>query len=155
MKDKIEAIQASKYKACIVMAGGGTGAAQAILSHPGASRFVLDVTIPYSTRAFEDYLTPVKLEGSFCSERAAHELAKSAYERAIYYAPGEQVVGISCTAAIKTSRVRRGSDRAYVTVESADFLKTLVIELVGADRAEQEAELSKVIIDYIYGVLCE
>lgn len=153
MKDKIEAIQASKYKACIVIAGGGTSAAQAILAHPGASRFVLDVSIPYSTKAFENYLIPERFEGSFCSEAAAVELAKSAYDQAIYYAPNEEVVGISCTAAIKTSRVRRGSDRAFVTIYSPKFTRTATFSLTGSDRTEQEAELGELVINFIHETL--
>ena len=52
----IEKIQSSGWKSVWAITGGGVGAVHCILSHAGASRFVLDVRIPYSAEALEEFL---------------------------------------------------------------------------------------------------
>lgn len=145
----IEAIHSSGYKASIVATGGGSGAVHALLSHPGASRFVFEAQIPYSPEAMFDYLGE-KLD-SFCSDKAAVTLASRAFERALVFSlsskTGNPILGISCTAALQTNRERKGSDRAFVCIKSRK--ETVVRELVVPDgsRLEQEAAVSKALLE--------
>jgi len=149
-EETIEAIQASRYKAAFVLAGGGSSATQAILDHPGASRFVLDVQIPYSTEAMIDYLGYVP--GSFCSEDTSKLLATKAYFIAKHKNPNNGV-GIACTAAMATNRVRRGEDRAYVSIFTKEIKVCNRIDLKTEGRKNQEAELAQAIIDMLEGLL--
>ena len=116
----IETIQSSGFKAVIVVTGGGSGAVHALLSHPGASRFVLEAQIPYSPEALFDYLGE-KL-GQACSSEAASTLAQHAFERALIFSLSSKasfpILGIACTSALKTNRERRGDDRAFVCIKS-------------------------------------
>jgi hypothetical protein len=73
--DRIEKILNSGVKASLVLAGGGSGAVHALLSTPGASRFIADVRIPYSPEALEDFLGE-KVEHS-CSPETARALAEA------------------------------------------------------------------------------
>ena len=147
----IEAIQAGGHKACLVVSGGGTGAVHALLSHPGASRFIYEVQIPYAARAMLDYLG--EEPGQSCSEDAAVTMAGRAYERALMCSldddSGLPIMGISCTAALQTNRERKGEDRAYIGIKSHEEQMVERVMFQSGTRSGQEAELSRAIIDAI------
>jgi hypothetical protein len=147
----VERIQGSEHKAALVAAGGGSGALHALLVHPGASRFILEVQIPYSPPAMQDYLGE-KLEG-FCSENAAKTMAERAYERAmIFTLPqglGQPILGIACTAALQTTRERKGTDRAFFCIKSRKKEEVRALELDHGSRAEQENAVSAALLDFI------
>lgn len=147
----IEAIQSSGYKAAIVVTGGGSGAVHALLSHPGASRFILEAQIPYSPAARFDYLGET-LDPA-CSAQAAATLAARAFERALIFSiactAAVPILGISCTAALQTNRERKGADRVFAGIKSrtAEVVRTL--ELVPGSRAEQEELLSRTLLAWV------
>jgi nicotinamide mononucleotide (NMN) deamidase PncC len=147
----MEAIQGSGHKAALIITGGGSGALHALLSHPGASRFVLEAQIPYSPPAMQDYLGE-KLDG-FCSETAAQTMAQRAYERAmIFTLPdglGQPILGIACTAALQTTRERKGEDRAFFCIKSRKREAVRKLELERGSRAEQEDAVSAALLDFI------
>ncbi len=140
----IEAIQSSGHKASIVVSGGGSGAAHALLSHPGASRFVLEVQIPYCARAMFDYLG--EEVGQACSEETAITMAGRAFERAVVFSLTAEIpypiLGIACTAALQTNRERKGADRAYICIKSRRNQIVRTVEFNDGDRLQQEEQLS-------------
>lgn len=141
----MEFIQSSSFMAALVTTGGGSGAIHALLSHPGASRFVLDAQIPYSPAALEAYLGLPPI--SACSEESARQLARAAYHRASRVT--DYPLGISCTAALQTKRVRRGDDRAFIGIKSDRCEVTEKLDLKSVGRAAQEAELSAALLECI------
>jgi nicotinamide mononucleotide (NMN) deamidase PncC len=147
----IEAIQGSGYKAALIITGGGSGALHALLSHPGASRFILEVQIPYGPAAMKDYLGE-QIDG-FCSENAAQTMAERAYERAmIFTLPeglGQPILGIACTAALQTTRERKGADRAFFCIKSRKREEVRKLELEPGSRAQQEDIVSAALLDFI------
>lgn len=147
----IEEIQGSGHKAALVVSGGGSGAVHTLLSHPGASRFVLEAQIPYSPPAMFDYLGE-KLDG-FCSEIAAQTLAERAYERALIFTlpdgAAPPILGISCTAALQTTRERKGSDRAFFCIKSRKRETVRMLEVEPGSRAEQEEVVSTELLQFI------
>lgn len=151
LDSKIESIQASGYKAALVVAGGGVGAVQALMVHPGASRFVLETQMPYTPRAMFDYLGE-KLE-SFCSEEAAETMAQRAYERAMVFTlPGGMTVpilGIACTAALQTTRERKGGDRAWFCIKSKRKIVSHKLDLEYGNREEQDAIVGDALLDFV------
>ena len=155
MKDEhdsvIEKVQGSGHKAAICVSGGGTGAVHALLSHPGASRFVLEAQIPYSPPAMFDYLGE-KLD-AYCSEDAAMRMAERAYERAMIFTlrdgGGLPILGIACTAALQTTRERKGADRAFFCIKSRKREAVHKLELQPGSRAEQEELVSVALMDFI------
>ena len=159
MKDErnslIEGIQGSGHKAALIVTGGGSGAVHALLSHPGASRFVLEVQIPYSPFAMFDYLGE-KLDG-FCSETAAQTMAGRAYERALIFTlsdgAAQPILGIACTAALQTTRERKGSDRAFFCIKSRKQQAVHKLEVEPGSRAEQEAVVSAELLKFIANFL--
>ena len=147
----IEGIQGSGHKAALIVTGGGSGAVHALLSHSGASRFVLEAQTPYSPPAMMDYLGE-KLEG-FCSEDAAKTMAERAYERAmIFTLPqglGQPILGVACTAALQTTRERKGADRAFFCIKSRNREEVRKLEPEPGSRAEQEEAVSAALLDFI------
>ncbi|QBG47489.1 hypothetical protein EGM51_08830 [Verrucomicrobia bacterium S94] len=139
----IERIQASGYRSVWAVTGGGITAVHAMLIHPGASRFVLDVHIPYSPEALEVFIG--EKPASACSGECARKMAARALEKG--------TLGIACTAALQTNRKRKGADRAYVCIQSAEKTVCRKIDLEPAARAEQDVVLSEHIIRLLAGFL--
>lgn len=79
----------------------------ALVSAPGASNTVLDASVPYAASATRDLLGGLGHEpDSLCSEYTAGRLAKRAYGRAAELStPGEPIIGLACTASLRTVRV--------------------------------------------------
>jgi nicotinic acid mononucleotide adenylyltransferase/nicotinamide mononucleotide (NMN) deamidase PncC len=134
---RIERIFASGRRASFVITGGGSGALHALLSTPGASRFVADARIPYSPEALENFLGE-KVEHS-CSPEAALLMARTAFK---FQVSGFKFLSVSCTAALQTDRKRRGDDRVFICIQTAEAEKLYALYFSEAPRAKQEALLS-------------
>ena len=147
----IDGIQGSGHKAALIVSGGGSGAVHALLTHPGASRFILEAQIPYSPPAMFDYLGE-KLDG-FCSESAAQTMAERAYERALIFTLSgdspQPILGIACTAALQTTRERKGSDRAFLCIKSRKRETVRMLEVEPGSRADQEEVVSTALLQFI------
>lgn len=147
----IERILSSGHKASLVVTGGGSGTVHALLSHPGASRFVLDVQVPYSPPAMIDFLGSEP--ESYCSEEAAKAMAVRAYERALIFTlpRGDEspILGVACTAALQTIRERKGADRAFICIKTRHDERLRKLDLPEGTRAEQEDAVSKAILECI------
>ncbi len=143
---RIERILNSGWRAVLVTTGGGSSALNALLTTPGASRFVVEAHVPYSPEALERFLGE-KPEHSVSSATAS-KLAVRAFEQSppLEGCPkggvGFQNIGISCTAALQTDRDRRGEDRAFICIKTADAEKLYALHFSKTSRAEQEALLS-------------
>lgn len=147
----IESILSSGHKAALAVTGGGSGAVHALLSHPGASRFILDAQVPYSPPAMIDFLG--EEPESYCSEGAAKAMAVRAYERALIFTlprgDASPILGVACTAALQTIRERKGADRAFICIKARHDERVRKLDLPAGTRAEQEDALSEAILDFI------
>ena len=144
--DLIESILDSGTKAVLVTTGGGSTALNALLTTPGASRFVADAQIPYSPEASSTYLGE-ELEQS-CSPLTAQKLALRAFNNSPPWegcpqgGVGSSRIGIACSAALSTTRERRGADRAFICIKTEQAEKLYLLYFSKTSRAEQEALLS-------------
>lgn len=154
--DRIERILNSGFRAVLVTTGGGSGALHALLTTPGASRFVADAHIPYSPEALERLLGE-KAEHSV-SPATARALAEKAFFQCLEnvdavssprFPASEHSggkfpnIGISCTSALQTDRERRGDDRAFICIKTAETEKLYALCFSKTSRAAQEALLSE------------
>ena len=139
----VEAILSSGYSAAMVVSGGGSGVVHALLSHPGASRFVLEAQVPYSPEALTDYLGEAPARA--CSEATARAMAAKALDRAVAL-QGAAPLGVACTAALQTVRVRRGSDRAFFCFQTLEKTFFQRLELSQGSRVAQELELTETLL---------
>ena len=135
----IERIHCSGWKSVWAVSGGGMAAIHRIMAHPGASRFVLDIRIPYSRAALEDFLD--ETPASACSEETARKMAAKALEKGS--------LGVACTAALQTNRERKGADRAFICIQSAEKTVCERIELASDTRAAQDALLSDTLLSML------
>ena len=76
----------------------------ALVSIPGASKTVLDASVPYAASATVDLLGGLGHEPtSLCCTETVGKLAKRAYVRAAELStPGEPIIGLACTASLRT-----------------------------------------------------
>jgi nicotinamide mononucleotide (NMN) deamidase PncC len=125
----------SGWRAVLVTTGGGSSALNALLTTPGASRFVVEAHVPYSPEALERFLGE-NPEHSV-SPATAGKLAQTAVR-----GQDSGVIGVSCSAALMTDRDRRGEDRAFICIKTADAEKLYALYFSKTSRAEQESLLS-------------
>jgi hypothetical protein len=144
----IRHIHDGSLRATLILAGGGSRAVPWLLATPGASRTILEVRIPYAAEALEDVLACSTEQA--VSERTGRALAGTAFHRAAQLA-GRHVgiVGVGCTAALATDRVRKGSERAWICVRTLEEMRVVAVSFQPgrANRDAQEEALARVVIN--------
>jgi Cytidylyltransferase-like len=142
----IEALHAAPWQCVLALTGGGTSAAADLLAVPGGSRTILEVVVPYHAEALAEYLGHVPEQA--CSAATSQQMAGRAFERALWLAPDQPVLGLGATASLASDRPKRGDHRAHVSCGSALQLRTWSITLQkGArDRAGEEELVNKLIL---------
>ncbi|XOV88636.1 MAG: hypothetical protein ACFHX7_01860 [Pseudomonadota bacterium] len=146
----IQQLHNAPGKAVIAATGGGSSAISALLAVPGASRTLMEATVPYDPASLASYIggTPDQA----CSGRTARALAMASFQRARRLEPDESIVfGLGCTAALTTDRARRGLDRCFVACQSIDETREYELHLsrTGRDRATQEMACARLILNVL------
>ena len=145
----IDAVHHSDVKCVLAMTGGGTGAAALLLGVPGGSRTILEVVVPYHEHALIEFLG--HRPAQFCSAATSQAMAHRAYDRAAWLAPGENALGVGCTASLATDRPKRGDHRFYLTCHSVLRITTysLILRKGERDREAEEAVLDSVLLNTV------
>ncbi len=148
-RDLIVAIHDTPTKVCLVITGAGTSAISALFAVSGASRTVIDAQVPYSRSALDDYVGAAAEQ--HVSKIEAALMATRAYQRAVELSdsdgPLNHLVGLSCTAAIATDRVRRGENRAHIAWHDGERTSTISIALnKGARDRDGEESVCKALV---------
>lgn len=101
----------------VIAAGAGAGIQSALWAVPGASSFLSGCSFPYAADETAEVIgfQPERL----CDQAMAIDLASAAYMRA-YRFGGKRPVGVGLTAAVPSSRERRGDDRCHACVITGD-----------------------------------
>lgn len=141
------AIHASGARLALVATGGGSPAVPALLTVPGASRSVVEATVPYSSAALCAYLRSKPEQ--FCSELTARQMAMAAYQRVASYDAQEtankgenamNAVGVGCTCSLASDRPKRGPHRIHCAAQTAGLTATASLELIKDARSRHEEE---------------
>ena len=143
----IRQIHASAAQAVVVVTGGAAQATGWLLRVPGASRTVLEVLVPYSERALADFLG--ERPRRVASVETAEVMSRQAYRRAAELTDsGGIIIGVGCTAAIATDRVKRGAHRVHVARCSAGSMVTYSLEFTRGlrDRVGEDTIASLVVV---------
>jgi hypothetical protein len=145
--ETIAAIHETPHRLVFEFAGAGSLALYWLHSVPGSSRTVLEATDRYAVASLVDLIgkTPEK----FVFPDTAQAMVDAAYRRAMRLTDGAApCLGIACTAAIATDRVRRGAHGCVVAVYDGATLRvyTLTLAKGARDRAGEEQLISLLII---------
>ena len=142
----VEDILGAELDLAVAVTGGGSRAVTWLLDHPGASRAVVEAQVPYHSRALEDYLGQTGPHR--VTSETARRMARHAHRRAGgLAATPRRHIGVACTAALATSRERRGRDRAFLALRLDDEYRLVDVQLPpGSDRSTQEEMVSRSLI---------
>lgn len=147
---QVEAVLHSGFRLALATTGGGSELISWLLNHPGASRAIVEAQVPYSAPALAAYLASMGPHRA--NEQTARDMAGRAFARAASLAePGTGYIGVGCSAALATSRARRGADRGCLALRLEGIYRfyTLRFERGAADRLEQEEVLSRLALEAI------
>jgi hypothetical protein len=143
----IEQIHNSSHKLVFEFTGAGSLALSQLHSLAGSSRTILEATDRYAATSLVELLGQVPEQ--FVSQETAIAMAAQAYRRAMRLAePGTACLGVACTAAIATDRVRRGEDRCWIAVRDGAGVSSYGLVMIkGArDRLGEEQLVSQLLL---------
>lgn len=146
-RQPIEQLHAAPARLVLAATGGGSAVIGRLLEVPGASRTVLEASVPYANSALSAYLGAAPEH--FCHERTARAMAMAAFERAKKYAPGAgPLIGVGATASLVSDRPKRGGHRAHVATQTIDQTRvtSLVLAKGARDRAGEESLTADLIL---------
>ena len=99
----------------MVVSGVGSQSITWLLGVSGASKTLLNASIPYSNESLNHYIGEIPKQ--YVSESTALSMAKSAYFKGIkFHKDVSDIVGVSCTGAISTNRERKGENQAFIAM---------------------------------------
>ena len=136
----IEQIHAAGTRLVLVTTGGGSLAISDLLTTSGASRTVLEATVPYSAAALIAWLGSEPEQ--YCSQATARSMAMAALRRAQTFdpAPGANLAGIACTASLASDRPKRGPHRAHLALQTSATTAAVSLQLEKGKRTRAEEE---------------
>ena len=143
-------IHATPTMAVVVVSGAGVRALAWLLGVPGASRTVLEASVPYARASMVEFLGVEPAE--YVSPQAAVAMAEAARRRALHLReadhPEAPVVGVACTATIATDRPKRGGHRCSVASVGPAGCSTydLVLTKGARDRDGEEQVVSRLVL---------
>lgn len=147
VRQLVERIHATPVQAVVAVSGAGGQALAWLLGVPGASRTLLEATVPYSRAAMVDLIGHEPDE--YVSAGTARQMAEAAYRRAQLLREGEPpVAGLACTAGIATDRPKRGDHRCAVAARDAAGVTVYALTLAKGrrDRAGEEEVVSRLVL---------
>lgn len=122
------AIHSSGRQAVIAVTGGGSLAISDLLTVPGASAFLLEARVPYSSPALTEWLGRAPEQS--CSRETALAMSVVAYQRARQMsADSDMAIGVGCTAALVSDRPKRGEHRAWIATQTMNATRLVELSL--------------------------
>lgn len=143
----IQELHQSPGRWVLSITGGGSSAISSILAVPGASRTLVEATVPYDANALQSYIGGSVDQA--CSAQTAQAMAMASFlrcQKLLPDAPVDSIFGLGCTAAIATDRTRRGSNRCHVSVQSYNNTTSVSLEFREDRSREQEEQICRDVI---------
>ena len=138
----VREIHNSGLQLVLVLTGGGSRAVSALLEVPGASRSVLEATIPYAPEALAEWLGAAPEHS--CTQRTARAMAMAGYQRALRLTssrqPAPPFAAVACTASLATDRPKRGSHRVHLALQTGAETWARSLVFVKGKRTRDEEE---------------
>ncbi len=150
----IKQIHQSPCRAVIAITGGGSTAISELLSAAGASNTILEAIVPYDAVSLSDWLG--RPPDRYCRPQTALAMAVVAYQRAQYLIDQsadsrslhDAIVGVGCTASIRSHEIKRGEHRCYVATQTGLSTRLYSIEMKKGSRTrlEEEGLVSEIVL---------
>lgn len=144
----IQTLYDSPWQLAICLTGGGIRTATDLLTVPGASTTVLDISIPYSEAALARYLE--HRPDQFCNRDTTLRTATVAWQKAMQYSVAQGsssafCAGVSCNASLVSTHPKRGDHRIWIAIESAAASRIVSLTLKKGirNRSEEDAVASE------------
>ncbi|QGJ71301.1 CinA domain-containing protein [Planctomycetales bacterium 10988] len=159
--DFIEAIHQAPWQYVLTCTGGGSLAISELLRYPGASRSVLEASVPYASGALASWLRSHPEQA--CSAETARKMAMAAYQRArnwqaahpqnraAFHVEPSSIAGVAATCSLASNRPKRGSHRFHLAWQSADrtAVETVTLQKGVRSREEEEKHVGKWILNFL------
>jgi hypothetical protein len=146
--DLVGRIHATPTMLVIAVTGGGVAVIADLLAVPGASRTVLEASVPYAPTALANLLGADPEQATSAPTAAA--MAEACRRRAeiLRVGPDVPVAGVACTAALVTDRPRRGDHRAHVGAATGTGTEVWTLGLARGlrDRAGEDRLVSDLVL---------
>jgi nicotinamide mononucleotide (NMN) deamidase PncC len=146
-------IHATETCGVLAVTGGGMASLAWLLTVPGASRTVLEATIPYAESALADLVGHAPDQAVSAATAAA--MAAACLQRAARLDPDGtgRHAGVAATAALVSDRPKRGEHRAHVAcaVPGGTQVWSLTLAKGRRDRAGED----RLVSDLVVAVLAE
>lgn len=146
----IGAIHDTLPRFVLASAGAGSQALSSLLAVAGASRSLIEATVPYEKAAFEAYIG--RAVDKFVSAKTAGYLAGNSLQRARQLGQARPSdFGIACTATIATDRRKMGPHHAHIAAWGRDRLVRHHLHLAKGKRSRMEEEglISRLLLNTI------
>lgn len=134
----ISELHQSNWRGVFAFSGGGSELIGRLCREPGASRTILEATVPYARTALANYIGAVPEQ--YCAPKTARAMAVQAYRLALAYGDTNlHLFGFGCCASL-SSRAKQGQRRIHLALQTgAETVGwSLVLEKNHANRAEEE-----------------
>ena len=143
----IEKIQNSDIDICVNISGCGFQFLNNILKISGASKFLLNVEIPYSKLILEEFY---EIKSPYVTEENAKKLSLTSLDKFIKVKNNNILVSVGCIGTIKTYYNKRGSEKIYIHIISSNK-KEYSFEInfkkgSDASREEQDEKINLLIL---------
>jgi nicotinic acid mononucleotide adenylyltransferase len=145
----------SGCKFCVAITGGGSRFISDCLESGGASEWLVEASIPYSTESLEDYIGGVREK--YCSESTARQLAVAAEIRGNKLGH-ENVIGVGVTCALaRVGGEREGREHwmHYAAVSGGKIISLSFKFPEQIHKREQQEEFAAQVIKYASGGFAE
>ncbi|BDA48658.1 hypothetical protein COCOBI_12-3390 [Coccomyxa sp. Obi] len=146
--DLVRQIHDTPAKAVFYVAGGGAQVLTWLLSVPGASKTVLEARIPYGGGKSMAEILGQEPQTYACTLTAV-DMARAAYRQAAHLSEfGVPILGVSCTCALATDRVKKGDHKVYVAVHDGASTRACRVHLAKGARArlDEDAVASRMLL---------
>ncbi|KAL0028740.1 hypothetical protein WJX79_003641 [Trebouxia sp. C0005] len=144
----IKLIHDNPAQAVFYATGGGIQALTWLLTVPGASRTVLESRVPYAQSALHNILG--QSTANYASVGTANSMAKAAYQQAAKLSPfGVSIVGVGCTCALMTDRIKKGDHKAFIATHTGSVSRSYSVQLTKGkrDRLGEDAVAGKLLLN--------
>ncbi|MFK7914650.1 MAG: hypothetical protein AB8B93_12115 [Pseudomonadales bacterium] len=136
MSKRAQLLQQADRQGVFYITGGGSSLISELLTTAGASKSVLEASVPYATQALHELLGAAPEQA--CSRATARALAMAAFQRAEALS-GRRPFGLACTASLATDRRKRGAHRAHVALQTSTDSCDWHFDFAGSRPQEERA----------------